>query len=194
LYPLLGDGIFTQDGRPWRHSRETLRRQFVRVQYQNLKVFDEHIQDLISGIQAAGTEVVDLQPFFFKFTLATTTDLLFGEPVGTLGDDVRDTFSNNFDYASRISAVRLRLADLHWLYNPKKFKDACAVVKQYADHFVAQALRDMEQNGLEAASERYPFILELYEGLKDPALVRAQLVHVLMAGRDTTACLLSWTL
>jgi hypothetical protein len=52
----------------------------------------------------------------------------------------------------------------------------------------------MEQNGLEAASERYPFILELYEGLKDPALVRAQLVHVLMAGRDTTACLLSWTL
>jgi hypothetical protein len=67
-------------------------------------------------------------------------------------------------------------------------------VKQYADHFVAQALRDMEQNGLEAASERYPFILELYEGLKDPALVRAQLVHVLMAGRDTTACLLSWTL
>jgi cytochrome P450 len=194
LYPLLGEGIFTQDGRPWRHSREILRRQFVRVQYQNLKVFDEHIHDLISGLRAAGTGIVDLQPLFFKFTLATTTDLLFGEPVGTLGDDVRDTFGNNFDYASKISALRLRLAEFEWLYKPKKFKDACAVVKQYADHFVAQALRDREQNGQEAASERYPFILDLYEDLKDPALVRDQLVHVLIAGRDTTACLMSWAL
>lgn len=194
LYPLLGEGIFTQDGRPWKHSREILRRQFVRIQYQNLKVFDEHINELMSSLYKADSDVVDLQPLFFNFTLATTTDLLFGEPVRTLGADVQNTFAKNFDYSSMICALRLRLADFHWLYKPKKFQDSCAVVKQYADHFVAQALKDREENGQESASERYPFILDLYEELKDPALVRDQLVHVLIAGRDTTACLMSWAL
>ncbi len=111
-----------------------------------------------------------------------------------LDDDVQDTFANNFDYASMISALRLRLADFHWLYKPKKFRDACAVVKQYADHFVGQALKARDKIGQEAAYEKYPFILDLYEHLKDPFLVRDQLVHVLIAGRDTTACLMSWAM
>lgn len=93
-----------------------------------------------------------------------------------------------------ISALRLRLADFHWLYKPRKFRDACAVVKQYAGHFVAQALRAREEIGQEAAYEKYPFILDLYADLKDQVLVRDQLVHVLIAGRDTTACLMSWAM
>lgn len=193
LYPLLGEGIFTQDGRPWKHSRELLRRQFVRIQYQNLKVFDEHVNDLIAGLSSSGDGIVDLQPYFFRFTLATTTDLIFGEPVRTIGDDVQDTFSNNFDYASLISAIRLRLADFHWLYKTKKFRNACGVVKKYANHFVSQALEDKKQHGEDATSGRHAFIHDLYEDLKDPALVRDQLVNVLIAGRDTTACLMSWT-
>lgn len=194
LYPLLGEGIFTQDGQPWKHSRELLRRQFVRIQYQNLKVFDEHIDDLIDGLSSAADGVVDLQPFLFRFTLGTTTDLIFGEPIGALGDEIRDAFGSNFDYASYVSAIRIRLADLCFLYKPKKFRDACDVVKTYADHFVSQALKCREQEGKEAAASRYPFILDLYSEYKDPKLVRDQLVHVLIAGRDTTACLMSWTL
>lgn len=93
-----------------------------------------------------------------------------------------------------ISALRLRLADFHWLYEPKKLRDSCAVVKKYADYFVAQALKAKEEIGQEAAYEKYPFILDLYTDLKDPGLVRDQLVHVLIAGRDTTACLMSWAM
>jgi cytochrome P450 len=193
LYPLLGNGIFTQDGRPWKHSRELLRRQFVRIQYQNLKVFDEHINDLISGLSSAADGVVNMQPFFFRFTLSTTTDLIFGEPVGALGEEIQQKFSENFDYASFISAIKLRLADFHWLYNPKKFQEACRIVKMYADQFVSQALECSKQQGETAATERYPFILDLYKDLKDPVLVRDQLTNLLMAGRDTTACLMSWT-
>lgn len=194
LYPFLGEGIFTQDGRPWKHSREILRRQFARIEYQNLKVFDVHVNDLTSALSSAGTGVVDLQPHFFRFTLATTTDLIFGEPVRTVGHDLQETFATSFDYASYVSTIRIRLADFHWLYKTKKFKEACAIVKKYASHFVKQALKDQEENGEEAMNGRHAFILDLYEGLKDPDLVRDQLVHVLIAGRDTTACLLSWAL
>jgi cytochrome P450 len=190
---LLGEGIFTQDGPPWKRSRELLRRQFARIQYQNLKVFHEHVNELVDGLSAS-SGIVDLQPAFFRFTLATTTALIFGEPIGSLEDEDQDTFANCFDYASFICAIRLRLADFHWAYTPTKFTKACGIVKQYANHFVKQALKDREDNGEKADSGRYAFILDLYKELQDPALVRDQLVNVLIAGRDTTACLMSWTL
>jgi cytochrome P450 len=125
VYYFLGEGIFTQDSEPWRHSREILRRQ---VRSQNLNIFDKHIHCLISGLLATDG-VVDLQEFLFKFTLSTTTDLLFGELIGVLGDDVEDSFRDSFDYSSPVCAIRLRLADFYWLYTPKKFKESCAVVK-----------------------------------------------------------------
>lgn len=190
---MLGEGIFTQDGRPWKHSRELLRRQFVRIHRQDSKIFDEHVENLISNLRSTtGSGVVDLQPHLFRFTLATTTALIFGEPVFALPGAETDTFEKAFDYASYISAIRLRLADLEWLWKPAKFRAACDVVKEYASHFVQLALDDMEKNGEESASERHAFILELYKEMQDKVLVRDQLVHVLIAGRDTTACLMSW--
>ena len=188
---MLSEGIFTQDGRPWKHSRELLRRQFVRIHRQSSKVLDEHVEDLISKLRSAVC-LVDLQPFFFRFTLATTTALLFGEPVFDLPGEETNTFEKAFDYASYISALRLRLADFEWTWKPAKFQAACAVVKRYATHFVQRALKDMEKNGEEAASGRHPFIIDLYRELQDPMVVRDQLVNVLIAGRDTTACLMSW--
>lgn len=138
--------------------------------------------------------IVDLQPLFFHFTLATTTALIFGEPVGTLGNDATNTFGSAFDYASLISAMKIRLADFHWAYTPKKFTKSCDIVRQYATHFVTQALKDQDERGELARQGQYAFILDLYKDLQDTALVRDQLVHVLLAGRDTTACLMSWAL
>lgn len=45
----------------------------------------------------------------------------------------------------------------------------------------------------ESVSHQYAFINHLYAELKDLILVRDQLVNILAAGRDTTACLISWT-
>ena len=117
LSPMIGEGIFTQDGPAWKHSRELLRRQFVRIQYQDVKVFDGPVNELLAGLFAS-IGVVDLQPFFFRFTLATTTSLIFGEPFAGLDHLDHEIFGENFDYCSLISAMRLRLADWCWLYNP----------------------------------------------------------------------------
>lgn len=188
---MLGEGIFTQDGHSWKHSRELLRRQFVRIHRQDSRVFDAHVEDLITKIGSA-SGVVDLQPHFLRFTLATTTALIFGEPVISVPGEETDAFEKSFDYASYISALRLRLADFEWIWKPAKFNQACAVIKDFAMHFVQLALEEMKQNGEKAAADKYAFIVELYKEMQDPELVRDQLVHVLIAGRDTTACLLSW--
>ncbi|KAL8942139.1 MAG: hypothetical protein Q9216_001824 [Gyalolechia sp. 2 TL-2023] len=192
LFPMLGEGIFTQDGRPWKHSRELLRRQFVRINFKDLSTFDHHVDDLVAGLSSS-EGVVDLQPAFFRFTLATTNALLFGERDPILKDEDHDEFATSFDYASMISAIRLRLADLEWAYKPKAYRKACETIKKYAGHFVHEALQQQDSNEDQPKSESQALILDLYKELQDADLVRDQLVHVLIAGRDTTACLMSWT-
>ncbi|KAL8677721.1 MAG: hypothetical protein Q9186_005874 [Xanthomendoza sp. 1 TL-2023] len=193
LLPLLGEGIFTQDGRAWKHSRELLRRQFVRINFKDLSTFDQQVDDLIDRLSSA-EGVVDLQPAFFRFTLATTTALIFGDQGSTLKDKDHEDFASSFDYASMISAIRLRLADLEWAYKPKAFRRACKTVKAYASHYVRQALANRGNREEQPQADSQALIRDLYDELQDPDLVRDQLVHVLIAGRDTTACLMSWTM
>ncbi|KAL9613336.1 MAG: hypothetical protein Q9167_002097 [Letrouitia subvulpina] len=191
LFPFVGEGIFTQDGAAWKHSRELLRRPFLKTHYQNLKGFDKPLDELAAAISSADG-MVDLQPLFFRFTLATTTTLIFGQPIGSK-DGQEDIFAENFDIASMISALRSRLVDFYWAYKPSRYTLACKNVKDYADGFVDRALGESDKNAGKDNDGRYAFVEDLYHELQDPILVRDQLVNVLLAGRDTTACLLSWT-
>lgn len=190
--PLLGEGLFTQDGPPWKHSRELLRRQFTRLQYsQHLDIFKEHVEMLIARLQKAASSdgTIDMQPLFFNFTLDTTTDLLFGESADSLREGSVDAFGTSFDEASWITAVRVRMVDYYWMYSPPRYSRACNQVKQYANQYVNKALNQTD----DASSDRYAFVRSLYNDLHNRDLVRDQLINVLLAGRDTTACLLSWT-
>lgn len=180
------------DGQAWKHSREVLRRQFARVNSANLAVIlEEYVESFVASL-GKESGIVDLQPHFFRLTLTTTTALLFGETVTALSEEDQREFAHNFDHASEITAIRLRLADLYWAYTPKSFQQSCDAVKRFADQFVQKALAHEHVHGREEALRYFPFILELYEDLNDGVLVRDQLVNVLLAGRDTTACTLSW--
>lgn len=198
LRALLGEGIFTQDGPAWKHSRELLRRQFARLRDAGLKPLNPHIHELLVNIEASKKSspdgIIDLQPLFFEYTLGTTTDLLFGEPHNSLPKADRDSLRDNFDSASLVSAIRLRLADLFWIYTPASFRRSCKSVQDWGSFFANKAIDYLQEHGEQAASEKYPFIVDLWRDMQDRDLVRDQLLHVLIAGRDTTACLLSWTL
>ena len=129
--------------------------------------------------------------------MATIKALIFSndESDSGLSEEEEGTFSSALDYASTVSGVRLRLGDFYGIYQPWRFVKACTTVRRYASHFVEKALT----NGGSEVGEKdrgggREFIVGLYRELKDTALVRDQLVTVLAAGRDTTACLLSWTL
>ena len=195
-FPVLGEGIFGQDGPAWKHSRELIRRQFARVQKQTLRVFVPHVKELTSTLTEAATtsETIDVKPFFYEYTLSTTTQLLFGEPHNSLPEKERDAVRENFDYAALGIGIRVRLADLAWLYNPAKFRKACKGVRDWATFFAGKAMKHKDEVGEEKASEKYAFIIDLWKEIRDEQLVRDQLLHILVAGRDSTASLLSWTL
>ena len=166
------------------------------MQKQTLRVFVPHVKELIStlGEAAATGETVDMKPFFFEYTLSTTTQLLFGEPHNSLSEEERDAVRDNFDYAALGIGIRVRLADLAWLYNPAKFRKACKGVRDWATFFAGKAMKYKDDVGEEKASEKYSFIIDLWKEMRDEELVRDQLLHILVAGRDSTASLLSWTL
>ena len=68
MFPMLGDGIFTQEGAAWKHSRELLRSPLQHKHYEDLGVFKQSVDDLID-ILSSQSGVIDLQPLFFRLTL-----------------------------------------------------------------------------------------------------------------------------
>lgn len=189
---MFGDGIFTQDGEPWKHSRELLRPQFHFKQYSDLEVFREAVGNLIDNIPRDGG-VVDLQPLFFRLTLDVTTAFLFGESVQSLKAPEsagEETFSESFNIAQEYVAKRFRLLDLYWLIGGKRFRDACNNVHRFADQIID---RNLSSHG-EGDEKKYVFLRTLAKSTVDRTALRGQIINILVAGRDTTACLLSWTL
>lgn len=194
MFPLLGDGIFTQDGPNWKHSRELLRPQFSHRQYQDLEVFREHVDNLIGKLPASGG-IVDLQPLFFRLTLDTTTAFLFGESVYSqdqLSEANETTFGDAFNTAQEYIAKRFRLQDLYWLVGGSKFDRSCANVHHFADKILERNLDQRSEQGKDG-NGRYVFLDAVAESVADRKALRDQMINILLAGRDTTACLLAWT-
>lgn len=126
-FPMFGDGIFTQEGTAWKASRDMLRPQLQHKQYEDLEVFRQAIDDLISQVEKSNG-IIDLQPLFFRFTLDTSTAFLFGESVRSLITPEaigEQTFASAFNTAQQCVTKRFRLLDLYWLVNGREFQQAC---------------------------------------------------------------------
>ncbi|KAH8911298.1 cytochrome P450 [Coniochaeta sp. PMI_546] len=196
--PLLGHGIFTQEGAAWKHSRQLLRKQFVRAQYQDLRYFDEHVGNLIDRMPDG---VVDLQPLFFNLTLDIATELLFGQSVYSLRADIDQAvdnreFAESFNIAQEGLAKRFRLAPFHFMYNPPAFRKACRNVHRFVERYIREHGFMHEAYGSCDVAQQDSaswFIRQVAQESATEMDLRDQLLNVLLAGRDTTACCLSWT-
>jgi len=167
-------------------------------------MFENHIQELISRIPRDGS-TVDLQPLFFGLTLDSATEFLFGESVHSLlaaEGSPPQKFAVAFDYAQSQIAYMPRLGPMAKFYRNKEFEKACAFVHDFVDNYVRQAMSDRKseaelektpsENG-KSEKERYVFLAELAKSTSNPKQLRDEVLNVLLAGRDTTASLLSNT-
>ncbi|KAL8666552.1 MAG: hypothetical protein Q9202_001350 [Teloschistes flavicans] len=187
MFPLFGDGIFTQEGDAWKHSRELLRPQFVHKQYENLELFQEAVDNLIGVLPEKG--MVDLQPLFFRLTLDTTTAFLFGDSVNSLqasNTAGESTFASAFNTAQDFVAKRLRLQDLYWLVGGRKFTAACEDVHRFADQIID---RNLSRDDEGSDPGKYVFLDFLGKNTSNHTELRNQIINILVAGRDTTASL-----
>lgn len=168
----------------------------MRIQYQKSDLFREHIDNLLACLPA-DKGIVDLQPLFFRLTLDTTTDLLLGKSVHSLSDDgegaaVDRSFTESFNTGQKGLAKRFRIAPWHFFYNPPSFQRACSLVHRFVDDYVRS--HNAEQKSHASSGETRGFLSQLVRESGSSVMVRDQLINVLLAGRDTTACCLSWTM
>lgn len=158
----------------------------------------------ISRTRRQPFRVVEFRKGNDRFTAAllpthsdTTTALLLGRSVYSLrAKDLNDTgnkaFAEHFDIAQGGLAKRFRLAPWHSLYSPPQFRRSCSIVHHFLDDYILErGVHHGKGNGHKSSES---FVDQLAQESGSHEMLRDQLLNILLAGRDTTACCLSWTL
>ncbi|KAF7594136.1 hypothetical protein BBP40_009985 [Aspergillus hancockii] len=176
FHPLLGDGIFTADGSRWEHSRALLRPSFARSQIAATDLYERH-------------------------TLDTATEFLFGESVESLSPGssaASSNFAYHFNTAQDGLSFRMTIGPFKRLHFSPKFQESVREARGFVHGFVSKALayRTELAAGKQPTDSvephpRYVFLQELAKKTNDTNELTDQLLNILLAGRDTTASLLS---
>ncbi|CAG8371353.1 unnamed protein product [Penicillium salamii] len=204
LRPVFGEGIFTVDGSRWEHSRALLRPNFSRAQITNTEMYENHVTDLMKHVPHDGS-TVELQDLFLRQTLDTASEFLFGESVHSLRENNSTEaalFAKQFNTATDGTATRIRMGPLMMLYRNKEYWKAGTGLRDYIDKFVQKAIdyriavdsgQKVDPKIKELTDNQYVFSYELSKQTLDKKEITDQLLSILIAGRDTTANLLSIT-
>ncbi|KAF4167585.1 hypothetical protein CNMCM6936_004849 [Aspergillus lentulus] len=194
--PLLGEGIFDTDGAHWAASRALIRPSFARDQVADLTSLEDLIQDLFALLPRDGKTVVDLQELFFRYTIDSATEFLFGQSVRTLKKTQSELeFAHAFHYAQKAIITRGMLGSLAVFYRDRTADECNRVCRELVQRFVDEAFNAVENKGekkqVETGRQKRIFSHELAARTSDKQRVLDELMNVLLAGRDTTASLLS---
>ncbi|EPE32020.1 Cytochrome P450 [Glarea lozoyensis ATCC 20868] len=211
--PFLGQGIFTQDGAAWKHSREMLRPQFSGAQVRDLTSVEFHVQRLLDVLPRMSSvddwsKEIDLQPLLFALSLDTSTEFLLGKSADSQLENVQTEkevvkakgFATAIDEATKGTSARFMYGPFSPYVFPKGWMSAVNIVHSTIDGIVSEALVKAQNKMLlddrkpEEKRSRYVFLEELIKDTQDPIELRFQILNILIAGRDTTASSVSWAI
>ena len=172
-----------------------LRPNFVRSQVGDLPTFENHVKHLVAAVPRDG-KTVNLSDFFFRLTMDSATEFLFGESTESLTKVTTEGFSDSFTRGQEFIANNSRWGWWAKLFPPNdQFKHDQKFVHDFVDYYVDKGLAKRSQLLTEKSnsekSGRYVFIDELVRQTTDKVAIRSELLNILLAGRDTTASLLT---
>lgn len=191
--PLIGHGIFTADGASWEKARRLVKPSFSRGQLDDISTFEPHLRNFVARLPE-GAEAVDLQPLFQGLTLDVSTDFLFGESTSVLESveaaSAGRRFADAFDNAQKTVVNAFALGSVGWLDPRSNFRQDQKTVEAFMSGYVDKAL-NKEKGTPDQQDGKYSFASEFAKLTDDRAMIRGGLLNLLLAGRDTTASLLS---
>ncbi len=148
-----------------------------------------HFQSFLRHIPQNGEEV-DLQPLYFALTMDFATQLLTSKSSHMLDEtkshDNEWQFFEDYTTCSEEVIKKMCLGPLQIFRYNRAAEQAKKRVFKYIDDFVDEALQSVER---EEAPE-HNVLTKLAEATSDRKVLRDQMLHLLVASRDTTASLL----
>ncbi|KAF2711343.1 cytochrome P450 alkane hydroxylase-like protein [Pleomassaria siparia CBS 279.74] len=194
-HEFLGDSIFTTDGDQWHNSRQLIRPQFIKDRVSDLDIFEEHSQTVMELL--GGNREVNFLDVMFRYTLDAATHFLLGRSVNSLAQP-QVAFANAFSNVQRVQSFVARVGALNWAIPRRRmgFYSSLKIVDDFLNQYVEEALslsaKELEKKT--SHDQGYTFLHSIAAHTRNRKMLRDQLIAVLLAGRDTTACTLSWTI
>jgi cytochrome P450 len=205
LEDLLGNGIFHADGHHWFVQRKHASREFSANIFRTFMTqeFVEHTNKLVNILQRNVGSVVDLHGLFFRLTLDAFGKIAFGLSLGGLnGNPI--PFAAAFDRAQELSAQRIaQKPPILWKIqrftrapgSEAEMRRCLSIIEQFVTNLVADRRREPELASKEDLLSKLMLASEADKEI-DPkerdGYLRDMTVNFIIAGRDTTACALSW--
>ncbi|KAK1233682.1 Protein kinase alk2 [Marasmius sp. AFHP31] len=217
---LLGTGVFNSDGETWKFHRSMTRPFFTKERISHFDNFDRHVEDALAQARARLKEgyPVDFQDLISRFTLDSATEFLFGQDVQSLSagliyppnsplaaksagnDHPANIFAHAFAEGQLATTKRFffggawRLREF-WADEVQKHVQVC---NRYVEPILEEALsrkRERKAQGLNekdgAEAEGDTLLDHLVNVTEDKNLIRDEIMNIMIAGRDTTACTLT---
>ncbi|KAF8307679.1 cytochrome P450 [Clavulina sp. PMI_390] len=219
---VIGYGIFNTDGDTWKYHRALDKPFFARDRISDFEIIERHTNELLSIMKERFRKgiPVDVQDLYARFTIDSATEFLFGKCVNSLHDPItlpggiEDTSPRKSgsavapDAGRFVQAYTLAMeqfssrfsAGKHWpLLNilEDRATKPMSTVYAYIDPIIASARQRRDQRSgtrdvHQKAEDDMSFIDYLLLQTDDPTVIRDSLMILLVAGRDTTATLLSF--
>ncbi|TFY60055.1 hypothetical protein EVJ58_g5384 [Rhodofomes roseus] len=215
----LGRGVFVMDRAEWRTERALIRPFLNKERISDFDIFQEHADRVLSILSssACAHEPIDIQDLFGRFTLDAASSFLLGASPGALDgprpvpykanigskgavtEGQLGTFLYSFEEIQMVIALRWRLQTFFPLYEimGDRTSPHVDVITRWIKPIVEEALERKRQEsaqGIQRQRAERTMLENLVENTHDGGRVRFGLLNVLMAGRDTTAGLLTFAL
>jgi cytochrome P450 len=198
LRPVLGEGLLIAEGRAWKHQRRTLAPAFTpRAVAPLVPNMIAATDETIAKLQAMGDDPVDLRAAMQRMTLEIAGRTMFSFGMERHGAALRDFVMEYGEKLARPHFLDLVLP-LNWP-SPQDFSRAR--FRKRWTHFVGQLMAERRAAGKsEGAPPRDLF--DLMGEARDPETNEAftdaqlgdQVATMILAGHETTATALFWSL
>ncbi|KAF8605268.1 cytochrome P450 [Ceratobasidium sp. AG-I] len=204
LEGFLGTGIFNSDGDIWKFHRTLARPFFERDRIADPSHFERHTSRLSSLLNSSytGNTPFDIQDVFSRYTMDFITDFLFGVSSRTmvppnLVTKDSENLMNAFNELQKAASTRIRIGSNWPLF--ELFSDRMKGPKQVVDAYIMPIVNaavdaksnssQVQKDGEESPQNMLEYLVSQTE---DSYLVRDTLLAFLLAGRDTSASLLTF--
>ncbi|KAJ7580158.1 cytochrome P450 [Mycena floridula] len=212
LESLLGTGVFNSDCEMWKFHRSMTRPFFSKERIRDFEIFDAHALAIVELLKtrAAEGQPVEIQDAVARFTLDAGTEFLFGKNVQSIEAGLpypensgipnppsfkqhpSNAFVEAFATAQELSTRRVRTG-----YNWPLLEfwgDKVAPHRQVTNDFIKPLLDAAFSKRSKSEEEADTFIDQLVNHTQDVQVIQDELINILVASRDTTAALLTFTI